>query len=260
MNQVSPWSVKGVDPECREAAKVAARKAGMTLGNWLSRTIMQQASMELRGGSSASAGSNGRGAGAAQAHPDNQLPALPTEELIAAIRRMSDEMRVRISDELRTRNDELRSELRSDLRTDLKGQNREIAEEVLRPVSRSVQGMNQGLQGLSQRFDGVDQRFDGVSQKVENVNHRFDGMEQKFEKVSDTFDMLDQKLEGFEDVAGMAERMANTQQKADRAALSVAPLERTVMRMAERLDQIDEPVAMRRDRDHRGFFARLFGG
>ncbi len=256
MNQVSPWSVKGVDPECREAAKVAARKAGMTLGNWLSRTIMQQASMELRGGNAAGAGSNGRAAGPGSAPGDNQLPSLPTEELIAAIRRLSDDMREKISDELRTRNDQLRNDLKSDLR----GQNREIAEEVLRPVSRSVQGMSQGLQGLNQKFEGVDQRFDGVAKKVESVNDRFSGMEQKFDRVTDTFDMLDKKLEGFEDVAGMAERMATTQQKADRAALSVAPLERTVMRMAERLDQIDEPVAMRRERDHRGFFARLFGG
>ncbi len=36
-----PWSVKGIDPEAREAAKVAARKAGMTLGEWLNSLILQ---------------------------------------------------------------------------------------------------------------------------------------------------------------------------------------------------------------------------
>ena len=36
-----PWSVKGIDPEAREAAKMAARKAGMTLGEWLNSLILQ---------------------------------------------------------------------------------------------------------------------------------------------------------------------------------------------------------------------------
>jgi localization factor PodJL len=46
----SPWSVKGVDPEAREAAKIAARKAGMTVGTWLSQIIRQSATEQLRGG------------------------------------------------------------------------------------------------------------------------------------------------------------------------------------------------------------------
>ena len=36
-----PWSVKGIDPEAREAAKMAARRAGMTLGEWLNSLILQ---------------------------------------------------------------------------------------------------------------------------------------------------------------------------------------------------------------------------
>lgn len=34
-----PWSVKGVDPRTRDAAKAAARRAGMTLGEWLDYKI-----------------------------------------------------------------------------------------------------------------------------------------------------------------------------------------------------------------------------
>jgi localization factor PodJL len=44
----SPWSVKGVDPEAREAAKIAARKAGMTVGAWLTQMIRQTAVDQLR--------------------------------------------------------------------------------------------------------------------------------------------------------------------------------------------------------------------
>jgi localization factor PodJL len=38
-----PWSVKGIEPETREAAKDAARRSGMTLGEWLNTVISDQA-------------------------------------------------------------------------------------------------------------------------------------------------------------------------------------------------------------------------
>ena len=36
-----PWSVKGIDPEARVVAKEAARKAGMTLGEWMTSMIQE---------------------------------------------------------------------------------------------------------------------------------------------------------------------------------------------------------------------------
>jgi localization factor PodJL len=38
-----PWSIKGVEPELREIAKTAARRSGMTLGEWLNSAINDQA-------------------------------------------------------------------------------------------------------------------------------------------------------------------------------------------------------------------------
>lgn len=49
MTSKSPWSVKGVEPEAREAAKIAARRAGMTVGEWLSHTIRTAATDQLSG-------------------------------------------------------------------------------------------------------------------------------------------------------------------------------------------------------------------
>lgn len=42
-----PWSVKGIEPEAREAAKQAARRAGMTLGNWLNQVILDSGTDEV---------------------------------------------------------------------------------------------------------------------------------------------------------------------------------------------------------------------
>ena len=42
-----PWSIKGIEPELREAAKTAARRSGMTLGEWLNSAINEQAETDV---------------------------------------------------------------------------------------------------------------------------------------------------------------------------------------------------------------------
>lgn len=42
-----PWSVKGIEPEAREAAKQAAHRAGVTLGAWLNQIIMEAGTDEV---------------------------------------------------------------------------------------------------------------------------------------------------------------------------------------------------------------------
>ncbi|MFS2318599.1 peptidoglycan-binding protein [Maricaulis sp. D1M11] len=37
-----PWSVKGIDPRAKARAKTAARKAGVTMGEWLNRVILDE--------------------------------------------------------------------------------------------------------------------------------------------------------------------------------------------------------------------------
>jgi localization factor PodJL len=41
-----PWSVKGIRPEAREQAREAARRSGVSLGEWLNAVIVQQAEEE----------------------------------------------------------------------------------------------------------------------------------------------------------------------------------------------------------------------
>lgn len=46
----APWSVKGIDPRARAIAKTAARKEGMTLGEWLNRVILDDGDGDGAGG------------------------------------------------------------------------------------------------------------------------------------------------------------------------------------------------------------------
>ncbi len=43
MTKAAPWSIKGVDFDVREAAKEAARRDGMSLGEWMNRAIADRA-------------------------------------------------------------------------------------------------------------------------------------------------------------------------------------------------------------------------
>lgn len=43
MNKAVPWSIKGIDFDAREAAKDAARRDGVTLGEWMNRAIADRA-------------------------------------------------------------------------------------------------------------------------------------------------------------------------------------------------------------------------
>src|SRR5271156_6186428 len=43
MNKAAAWSVRGVGRETREIAEEAARRAGMSLGDWLDEVVAEQA-------------------------------------------------------------------------------------------------------------------------------------------------------------------------------------------------------------------------
>lgn len=48
MSNNSPWSVKGINADTRKAVKVAAKEAGVTVGQWLTEAILMAASAQLR--------------------------------------------------------------------------------------------------------------------------------------------------------------------------------------------------------------------
>ncbi|VAW13444.1 TPR repeat, SEL1 subfamily [hydrothermal vent metagenome] len=58
-----PWSVKGIEPQARETAKDAAHKAGLTLGQWLNQTILEQ-ERDRSGSKPAKGSSSGKSAAA----------------------------------------------------------------------------------------------------------------------------------------------------------------------------------------------------
>src|ERR1700739_3523858 len=49
MNSRVPWSFEGIDPTVRERAEAAARRAGMTLNDWLNSSVGENPPPDFRG-------------------------------------------------------------------------------------------------------------------------------------------------------------------------------------------------------------------
>jgi len=47
--KIPSWQVKGVTFETREAVKIAARKSGMTMGEWVNETLHKSATETITG-------------------------------------------------------------------------------------------------------------------------------------------------------------------------------------------------------------------
>ncbi|HEY4135667.1 MAG TPA: hypothetical protein VGO34_10675 [Alphaproteobacteria bacterium] len=91
-----PWSVKGVEHEAREAAKLAARKAGLPLGVWLSQTIHATAAQQLKSSSGPAvyAPSNyaSYGADMPAGSSTPKPPALTPEAVLESINRLANKI------------------------------------------------------------------------------------------------------------------------------------------------------------------------
>ena len=100
-----PWNVAGIPPEAREAARAAARREGLSVGEWLTRRILRSFS-----GMDEDAGLSFDRGGAAGAPldswglPPSSASRRDTEEMMARVGRSeveSNEAWRRIEDQLR---------------------------------------------------------------------------------------------------------------------------------------------------------------
>lgn len=255
MTGASPWSVKGISTEERELAKQAARRAGVPIGQWLSRQIREAAELER-----ASRGSS-RGAPGDQRAPEAGMPppayqatpgaatygqaapsptasawrsALsmppPGPEIphpppaayappVAVVARPApsvDPARVR---EVERRLDEVR----------------ELEERIasLEKSERRLVALAAEIAALGSRIDTMEQRSEGQGNAVAREMRR-----------------LGAELEELRSRPAEIEAAASV-------ATSTAPIERAVMRLADRLQRVEE-LTLPDERAGRGLLGRLF--
>lgn len=192
MDKSQPWSVKGIDPETRQAAKMAARRSGLTVGAWLNRAIRRAAAEEL---GTAPPARIERTDLAPLPEPQAQLPAPAMDALLEALRRQTEEVKAAIRDST----EEFR-----------------YTADRLQPVVERIRPMSERLEAIAGRLDQVDE---------------------------------------------VDRRVTEAERKAERAALQVAPLERTLTRLFERMEGEQRLPAADPDGRYRrrGLLGKLFG-
>lgn len=156
-----PWNVAGIPPEAREAARAAARREGLSVGEWLTRRILRSFSgmeeelpgvpYEGRAPSGASLDSWGL--------PPSAAARRDTEEMMARVGRSeieSNDAWRRIEDQLRGLSRRLDSSERSH-------------SESNRVISRTAQEMNISAREQSQAFDQLGLNVMALNERLERL-------------------------------------------------------------------------------------------
>tara|TARA_E500000305_G_scaffold74208_1_gene59958 strand:+ start:1354 stop:2181 length:828 start_codon:yes stop_codon:yes gene_type:complete len=268
----SPWSVKGISAEDREVAKIAARKAGVPIGVWLSEQIRHAA----------------------------EEPASP-EQPAAERPHMADEDDHRHQPEPGPREHPPQQRQRSgqvDPRFAFGRGQWSVAEEavdkgmvgnasaaypwqfrntqhpspaIAAPSVPAPVPANAGYPPPMQQPQQMPvpapqppglsrEEADAIEKRVDSLEGRFRDLQQKINAVED------KTLARFEPVLAKIEALTAEIDRIDAkpamiaesdASFSTAPIERAVMRLSERLGRVEQTV-LPGSRRGRGFFSRLF--
>jgi localization factor PodJL len=152
-----PWNVAGIPPEAREAARAAARREGLSVGEWLTRRILRNLS-GLEDDVSVSHTSSGAPLDS-WGLPQSEASRRDSEEMLAHVGRTeteSNETWRRIEDHLKGLGRRLETSERSH-------------SENNRVLSRTAQEMNITAREQSQAFDQLGQNIAALSARLERL-------------------------------------------------------------------------------------------
>lgn len=221
-----PWSVKGIEPEAREAAKQAARRAGVTLGAWLNQVIMEGGTDEV---TSPSQNASAFGETQVNARPESRqhvaMPEMTSPERIAIdMAPVTEAMRDIVS---RVEQSERR--------------NQELARR-----------MEQTVNVLSERLEETERNMDHSSSDVRTL----DPLERKIQQLSERLEAAEAaRKSGGTRRAGDESAQMQTLEKAVSAVVdhletaerrtddSLAEIRRTLSSIAERVDEREQQEA-----------------
>jgi localization factor PodJL len=154
-----PWHVKGVRPEAREVARDAARRSGLSVGEWLNSIIID-----------ADANADAEAEPVAAAAPSRRETRGDVQSIggadvrFAAIGRQIDKMKRRIDDLLRAGNGRTAAPLPSD------SSPAHLADAIMR-IDRELQGLRRN--GGHALADGVDEAFAEISARQQALDAEY---------------------------------------------------------------------------------------
>ncbi len=210
-----PWNVAGIPPEAREAARAAARREGLSVGEWLTRRILRSFSDFGDEPAPFSAPSPGYGSAPLDSWglPQSAAARRDSEEMLARVSRSESESTEswrRIEEQLRGVGRRLDSSERSQ-------------SENNRVLSRTAAEMNVAAREQSQAFDQISQTIVVINERLERLER-----ERAADGTKDAVKALHQGLSRLADQIG---------QTANQSAAQVTAVTQTIDQLAYKLGQ-----------------------
>lgn len=209
-----PWSVKGVEPGAREAAKAAARRAGLTLGAWLNQVI--------------------RESGAPVASPSDMDDARQRQGFAPLgdprTRPHGLRMESRAAPESEAGAQSLASLMRRlDHLEDKSGRVLQALEATLKEIAARLSGEGAAAspsdRGTQDSHARLAARFEAIEQSLDAIDHRCSEIEARHERH-------------LQDIVRALERLAQRVAEGGRGESEVAPLRAALSALETRLDDV----------------------
>ena len=207
-----PWNVAGIPPEAREAARAAARREGLSVGEWMTRRILRSFSDTPDDMTPAREQWTSNGSGYAAA-PAPTASRRDTENMLADVARsetQSSDVYRRIEEQLRNVGRRLESTERSQ-------------SENSRAMSKAASEINIAAREQAQSFDQLGGSVMSLADRLERVER------------SSTTDGTRDAIKGLhQGLSRLAEQIANT---ANQSATQISSLATNLESLAGRLAQ-----------------------
>lgn len=221
-----PWSVKGIEPEAREAAKQAARRAGVNSGAWLNQIIMEGGTDEV---SSSPQSASAFGASHVDTRPEPRQhteatsPA-PQERIAIDMAPVTEAMRDIVSrvEQSERRNQELARRMEQTVN---------VLSERLEEFERNMDHSSSDLRTL----DPLERKIQQLSERLEAAEAaRKPGGGRRTGEENAQLQTLEKAVSAVVDHLETAERRTDN---------SLAEIRRTLSSIAERVDEHEQQEA-----------------
>lgn len=234
-----PWNVAGIPPEAREAARAAARREGLSVGEWLTRRIVSglagiEGTSETRSAwvSSASDGDVDRRQDSETRRDSHHM----LEKVRASETETADTYR-RIEDQLRA--------VGRRLETTERNQN-----ESSREINRTASEMNETAREQAQAFEQLGQHVVALSDRLERLERHgpseglddavkalHQGMARLADQIAKTAGQSESQIAAVSgSLESLANRLGQTRQEADSAK---ATLENSLVGLSKRIQAVE---------------------
>src|SRR5881394_1806482 len=164
-----PWNVAGIPPEAREAARAAARREGLSVGEWLTRRIVGSMTGESEGFDPMRATTSASPSFRSEPAPRPESPVARPE---APPRVESDDVFARA-----TRTDQETQDIYKRVESHLSGLGRRMeatersAAENNRAMSKAATEINIAAREQAQAFDKLSSHVGSLANRLDRVEH-----------------------------------------------------------------------------------------